>query len=144
MISDKQFQQALAQVIKQSNQRFNKMSSYVEPTTEIFIAEGPWRLEGHDGKYPKYDWVTHRCTWKKNFLWRRETVPSYLMSQNVPYCPRCSEPVPSMIQTLWTLKNMDHIQADATYSASPWPSSFYGQFIARPGQTWSYTPPKKI
>lgn len=115
------------------------MSSYVSPTIEIFIADGPWRLEGYDGEYPKYDWVTHRCTWGKNFLWKRETIPSYLMSQNVPYCPQCSEPVPSMIQTLWKLKNMDRIQADATYG-NKWPISFY----TLPGHNWIYIPSKKI
>jgi len=93
----------------------------------ILIAEGPWGIqEGRVFGYIEgYDKVYHKCRGKTNWFLKTYIISDWLMKQEAPFCQHCNESVPSMIQTLWTLKNMDKIQQDATYESRPWPSSFY-------------------
>ena len=60
------------------------------------------------------------------------------MKQENSICSHCAEPVPDMIKTLWTLKNMDKIQSDASYENN---GSYSWQ--ARPGQVWQFYPSSK-
>jgi len=133
-------------------------SQYTEDKPRILIAEGPWGIkEGHQfgilgyGTVDGYDKVTHKCKWKTNWFCKTYTLSDWMMKQGAPHCPHCGDDVPSMIQTLWTLKSMDKIQNDATYGKKPWPSSFYmvpGQFYLqgtlnmKPGQIIEYDPKK--
>lgn len=129
------------------------MSSHLDYKPRILIAEGPWGIEEGVmfGYVTGYDTVTHKCNWKTNWFLKTYTLSTWNMKQEAPFCPHCSEVVPSMIQTLWTLKNMDKIQQDATYH-KPWPSSFYIQpqsfyvqqqmMASRPGQVIQYDPKK--
>ena len=98
----------------------------------ILIAEGTWGIhEGYMfGYLETYDKVYHKCNWKKNWFFKTFTLTDWHMKQEAPVCPHCNEDVPSMIQTLWTLKNMDKIQTDATYGNKPyWTHSvFYTSF----------------
>ena len=90
----------------------------------ILVADGPWGIR--ESILPSvYDAVTHKCKWRKNLLFKTNIVPAYIMKQENSFCTQCQEYVPSMIKTLWTLKNMDKIQNDANYGHKPWPSSFY-------------------
>ena len=125
------------------------MASTLPIKPRILIAEGPWGIaEGVVFGYVEgYDTVTHKCKWKTNWFLKTYTLSDWNMKQETPFCPHCSEPVPSMIQTLWTLKNMDKIQGDATYGAKQWPSSFtfypggfylHGTITGRPGQVIQY------
>ncbi len=65
-----------------------------------------------------------------------------MMMSDDPFCINCNEKVPNMFKTLWTLKNLDKIQAGAQYNKFIVPSSFYltSTMYARPGQTWEYDP----
>ena len=125
----------------------------------ILIAEGPWGIQEGSihwdyGTIESYDKVTHKCGWTKNWFYKTFTLSDWNMKQENPYCPHCDELVPNMIQTLWTLKNMDKIQNDATYGNKPWATTFYvgtGQFYvqqeqllnSRPGQVIQYNPKVK-
>ena len=118
----------------------------------ILIAEGPWGIQEPEEVYGPtvYDQVTHKCSWKKNWFFKTYTIPLYLMKSETSFCSQCQEPVPNMIKTLWTLKNMDKIQEDAQYGNKFWGmSSFYvgggdfylnGTYAARPGGIYTYTP----
>ena len=121
------------------------MSKDVDIEPRILIADGPWQILETIGYLSSgYDTVTHKCEWKKNWLMKTYILIAYYMKQDNPLCPHCEEPVPSMIQTLWTLKNMDKIQADASYGNNIYgPSPFYATFYtARPGQVIPYIPKK--
>ena len=122
------------------------MSKYGFPDEpRILIAEGPWEIQegpilygglgnvlGY-GTLKGYDKVTHKCKWQNNWFCKTYQLSEWMMKQEAPSCPHCTENVPSMIQTLWTLKNMDKIQSDANYKNS-------SQWLGRPGQIWEYYP----
>ena len=118
------------------------------PKPRILITEGPWGirentnfLSSFAGMSNGYDIVTHVCPWKKNWFKKTWDVPSSYMKQDDTVCLHCDEPVPSMIKTLWTLKNMDKIQADVSYG-NPISGTFYGIWTIRPGQVFEYDPKK--
>ena len=107
------------------------MSKKLDSKPRILIAEGPWGIREnqlHDGFLGAgvfgYDVVTHKCKWRKNMLCKTNTIPLYIMKAETSFCTQCQELVPSMIQTLWTLKNMDKIQQDANYGNNWGASSF--------------------
>ena len=103
----------------------------------ILIAEGPWGIEegpqfgvlGH-GTVMGYDKVTHKCNWHSNWFLKTYYLSDWMMKKEDPVCPHCADGVPSMIQTLWTLKNMDKIQQEANYNQPlKWGhSAFYTEF----------------
>ncbi len=132
------------------------MSSMVDvptPPLKVLIAEGPWSMKevylnvpvsGKENELG-YDVMVHKCPWKKNWLFKEHNVPLYIMLNEDPFCTNCNEKVPNMMQTLWTLKNLDKIQAGAQYG-NKWiwgPSSFYLSSMIRPGQTLQYIPKPK-
>ena len=107
----------------------------------ILIAEGPWGIqEGTElygglgnvmgyGTVEDYDTVTHKCKWKTNWFHKTYELSNWMMKQETPFCTECNEYVPNMIQTLWTLKNMDKIQNDATYGKRLQTITFYGPSV---------------
>ena len=102
------------------------MSKEVDDGPRILIAEGPWGItEGFQNWW--YDQVTHKCKWKNNWWLKTYEISANMMKQEAPFCTQCKEMVPGMIQTLWTLKNMDKIQNDASYGkwTAPSMSHFY-------------------
>lgn len=125
------------------------MSKDIDIKPRILIAEGPWGIEEgslHEiygglgaafGTVMSYDKVYHKCNWTKNWFYKKFTLSDWMMKSEAPFCPHCDELVPSMIQTLWTLKSMDKIQSEATYNKQ-WASSF----IFYPGGIYSVTTPR--
>ncbi len=113
------------------------------PEPRILIAEGPWSMKEPIAE-PAYDIVVHKCKWKDNWFLNGHSVPASIMLGEDPYCMNCNEKVPNMFKTLWTLKNMEKIQAGAQYGdAFVWASSFYltdMMLNAKPGQIIQYTP----
>ena len=102
----------------------------------ILIAEGPWSMKEnwlYHGSLGEdvlgYDVVVHKCHWKDNWLFKTlkgHSVPASMMLGEDPYCMNCNAKVPNMFKTLWTLKNLDKIQAGAQYGRpEPWDGSFY-------------------
>ena len=128
------------------------MTSMVDvptPPLKVLIAEGPWTMKEnwlHHGSMGEdvlgYDIVVHKCPWKNNWFLKFHNVPVFMMMSDDPFCINCNEKVPSMFQTLWTLKNLDKIQDSAQYDKFIAPSSFYLTSIMNimPGQVLQYNP----
>ena len=115
------------------------MIRFPPPEPRILIAEGPWSMKEnylHHGSLGEdvlgYDVVVHKCHWKDNWFLKGHSVPASMMLGEDPYCMNCNEKVPNMFKTLWTLKNLDKIQAGAQYGNEPWDGSFY--FPITPGK----------
>jgi hypothetical protein len=117
---------------------------------ETIFTDGKWTIEA-DPEFPEnFDYVTHKCAWKKNWLLGAKPLSVYTMDK-LQTCQHCGTEIPDSIVGLWKLKNFDKLQIlHQSQSASlKWQGtgSFYllgtaksGTLRAGPWGTWEFYP----
>lgn len=111
-------------------------------TKETIFTDEKWTIVS-DTEFPEnFDYVSHKCPWKKNWFLKPKPLSVYTMDK-LQTCQHCGTDIPDSIVGLWKLKNFDKLQAkhqaEAEYQLQ---NSFYASrtwFVA-PGQTFEYKP----
>lgn len=116
-------------------------------TMETLFTDEKWTIES-DTEFPdNFDYVSHKCPWKKNWLLKSKPMSVYTMDK-LQTCQHCGTDIPDSIVGLWKLKNFDKLQAkhqaEEAHKAQ-WKNftpGFYAtaKWVGRPGQTYEFYP----
>lgn len=77
---------------------------------ETLFTDGDWTIMGVPADQHSWDWVWHKCPWKKNWALKQKSLSIWTMDTHT-HCPHCGEEIPEGVMALWKMNNWDALQA---------------------------------